>query len=69
MEKKEKVIMTKADIQNALLKMARQIIAENSPLNNLALIGIRSKGIDLAKRINTCIQNLSKILKTKAPMP
>lgn len=60
MEKKVNVIMTKADIQHALLKMARQIIAENSSLNNLALIGIRSRGIDLAKRINNYIQNLSQ---------
>jgi len=58
MEKKIKVIMTKAEIQNALLKMVRKIIDENSPLNNLALIGIRSRGVDLAKRINNYIQNL-----------
>ena len=52
--------MHKEDIQKALQKIARQIMEENSPIHNLALIGIRSRGIDLAKRINTYIQNLAQ---------
>ena len=60
MKEKSKVIMTKEDIQNALQKIARQIIAKNTPIHNLALIGIRSRGVDLAKRINIYIRNFSQ---------
>lgn len=59
MEKKIKIIMTKKDIQNALRRLAQQIIDENTLIADLILIGIRSRGVDLARRISKHIHELS----------
>ncbi len=54
------IIMNKEDIKNSLQTLAQQIIEESSPLIDLCLIGIRSRGVDLAKRINTIINSITK---------
>jgi pyrimidine operon attenuation protein/uracil phosphoribosyltransferase len=59
MEKKTRIIMTKEDIHNALNKLSQQILAENSPVHDLALVGIRSKGVELARRMVRLIQDIS----------
>jgi len=62
MEKEWRTIMTKEDIQSALRKMSRQILAEHSHLNDVALVGIRSKGVELARRLSMVIEELSGVL-------
>ncbi|MEW6381005.1 MAG: bifunctional pyr operon transcriptional regulator/uracil phosphoribosyltransferase PyrR [bacterium] len=61
MEKEPRIIMTKEDVQNALRKMAQQILIENSPVKDLALVGIRSKGVELARRLIRLIHDLSGV--------
>lgn len=61
MEKKTNIIMRKEDIQGALHKMSQQIVSAPISINELALIGIRSRGVDIAKRINKNIKELAGI--------
>lgn len=61
MEKNHKKIMTKPDIDQALRKMAQQIVEQNAPLDEVVLVGIRSRGADLAQRINKIIDQITQI--------
>lgn len=53
--------MTKEDIHHALQKLSQQILVENTPVNDLALVGIRSKGVELARRMIRLIQHISGV--------
>ncbi|MEW5801566.1 MAG: bifunctional pyr operon transcriptional regulator/uracil phosphoribosyltransferase PyrR [bacterium] len=59
MEKKPRMIMTKEDIHHALQDISQKIL--HSPVDDLALIGIKSKGGELARRINRIIEELTGV--------
>ncbi len=61
MEKNPRIIMTKEDIHHALQKLSQQILVENAPVNDLALVGIRSKGVELARRMIKLIRHISGV--------
>ena len=48
-------ILNESDINRALIRMAHQICEKNSGIENLCLIGIRTRGVPLAKRLAECI--------------
>src|SRR5437016_263882 len=50
------VIMTAGDINRALARMASQIVENNPDLSGVLLVGIRRRGVPLAERIATKIQ-------------
>lgn len=54
-------VLDAAGIDGALLRMAREIGARNAPATGLVLIGIRTRGVPLAMRLATLLQNESGV--------
>jgi len=55
------IIMTKKDIDRTLLRIAHEIIEKNKGVEDLGIIGIKTRGEYLAKRIANYIYNIEKI--------
>jgi len=58
-------LMTKEEMDRALMRMAHQIIERNSGCSNVVFIGIQRRGIPLAKQL---AGNVMAIEKTKTPV-
>ncbi len=52
-----KVILTAEDIRRTLARVAHEIIEHNRSLEDIVLVGMRTRGVPLAKRLATNIQN------------
>jgi pyrimidine operon attenuation protein/uracil phosphoribosyltransferase len=52
------VVMTAADMNRVLARMASQIVENNPDLANVLLVGIRRRGVPLAERIAARIQEV-----------
>jgi len=62
MEEKIKArVMDAAKIRRSLIRMASEILERNRNLKNLVIVGIRTRGIYLGKRISELIRDLEKI--------
>tara|TARA_B100000029_G_scaffold474660_1_gene517216 strand:+ start:103 stop:651 length:549 start_codon:yes stop_codon:yes gene_type:complete len=62
MSKKIKAdLLDERQIQKTLLRLSHEIIEKNSNLDNLAIIGIRTRGDIIAKRIHSIIKDISKV--------
>ena len=59
------IIMGENEIKRALVRIAHEIVEKNKGVGNLALIGIRSRGVFLAKRL---AQEIFKIEKKEIPV-
>lgn len=57
--KQERKIMDKTQIKASVRKIASQIVADISPVEGLVMIGIRTRGADLTKRLAEEIHALS----------
>ena len=57
--------MGENEIKRALIRIAHEIVEKNKGVANLALIGIRSRGVFLAKRL---AQEIYKIEKKEIPV-
>ncbi|CAI2663185.1 MULTISPECIES: bifunctional pyr operon transcriptional regulator/uracil phosphoribosyltransferase PyrR [Apilactobacillus] len=53
-----KVVVDKMAMQRALTRITYEIIEKNKGVNNLVLVGIKTRGIYLAKRIANRLQKL-----------
>ena len=58
-------LMSSEDIDRALKRIAHQIIEKNHGLDNVCLIGIRTRGVPLAKRLS---QHIEAIEGTDLPV-
>ncbi|HDP69522.1 MAG TPA: bifunctional pyr operon transcriptional regulator/uracil phosphoribosyltransferase PyrR [Actinobacteria bacterium] len=58
--KKKKLIMDETSIKRALKRVAHEIIEKNKGAENVALVGIRSRGIYLAHRLAKYIEEIEK---------
>ena len=58
-------VMDARAIQRALVRIAHEILERNKGIENLALVGIRSRGIHLAQRIQGAMQEI----EAGAPVP
>ena len=56
-----KVIMTAEDMRRSLARMAHEIIERNESLENLLLVGMRTRGVPLAKRLAENIHSFEGI--------
>ncbi|TFB09430.1 bifunctional pyr operon transcriptional regulator/uracil phosphoribosyltransferase PyrR [Candidatus Atribacteria bacterium MT.SAG.1] len=66
MDIKEKtVVMGESEIKRTLVRIAHEIVEKNKGVSNLALIGIRTRGVFLAKRL---AQEIFKIEKKEIPV-
>ena len=61
----ERKVLTESDIKRALTRIAHEILERNHGTVNLALIGIRTRGVDLARRIR---QEIKTIEGTEVPL-
>ena len=58
---KEKAqLMTAAQIERTLQRLAREIVERTKGTDNLVLIGIRRRGVPLAERLSQCIRGFEK---------
>jgi pyrimidine operon attenuation protein/uracil phosphoribosyltransferase len=53
----EKIIMTAEDIRRTLARIAHEIIERNKSTEHLLLVGLRTRGVPLAKRLADNIQH------------
>ena len=58
MPSEEKKILESADIQRAVVRIAHEILERNHGTKNLMIVGIRSRGVDLAQRLQKQIQSI-----------
>lgn len=58
-------IMKSEDVERTLVRLAHQIIEKNHGTDNLCLIGIKSRGVPLAKRLK---ENILKIENKEVPV-
>ncbi|MCP3900320.1 MAG: bifunctional pyr operon transcriptional regulator/uracil phosphoribosyltransferase PyrR [Desulfobacteraceae bacterium] len=56
--KAEKTIISKQDIKRILTRMAHEIIEAHKGVENIAIIGIQTRGDYLAKRLERIIKNI-----------
>ena len=56
----KKIIMTPDDIRRTLARIAHEIIEQNKTTNHLILVGMRTRGVPLAKRLAANIENFEK---------
>jgi pyrimidine operon attenuation protein/uracil phosphoribosyltransferase len=55
---KKTVILSEREIQQSIERIAREIVDSNSPLEDLVLIGIRTGGAYIAKRLQRAIGHM-----------
>lgn len=53
---KERIILNTREINKTLERMTFEILEHTSDINNMALIGIQRRGVDLASRIQSIIE-------------
>ena len=51
-------IMDKQSIQRALMRIAHEILEKNRGTDDLCIVGIRTRGVALAERVNACIEQI-----------
>ena len=56
----KKIIMTPDDIRRTLARIAHEIIEQNKTMNHLILVGMRTRGVPLAKRLAANIEAFEK---------
>ena len=54
-------IMSSEDIDRALIRLSHQIIEKNNGVNNLCLIGIKTRGVPIADRIADNIKRIENV--------
>lgn len=55
-----KIVMTPDDIRRTLARIAHEIIEQNKTTSHLILVGMRTRGVPLAKRLAANITNFEK---------
>jgi pyrimidine operon attenuation protein/uracil phosphoribosyltransferase len=53
----EKVVMTREDIRRSLARIAHEIMERNKTVENLVLVGMRTRGVPLARRLAANMEN------------
>ncbi|MFC2039087.1 bifunctional pyr operon transcriptional regulator/uracil phosphoribosyltransferase PyrR [Chloroflexota bacterium] len=54
----EKIIMTPQDIKRSLARISHEIIERNKSIEHLILVGMRTRGVPLAKRLAANMEDL-----------
>ncbi len=57
----ERVILSGAELQRALARIAHEILERNHGSANLVLLGIRTRGVPLARRLQAKLQELEGV--------
>lgn len=54
-------LLDEKGIERAIIRIAHEIIEKNKGVENIVLVGIKTRGIPIAKRIAECIENIEGI--------
>ena len=54
----ERVLLTAEDVRRALVRIAHEIVEANRGTENLVLIGMRTRGVPLARRLAAAIEQI-----------
>lgn len=57
----ERVILSGPDLRRALARIAHEIVERNHGVDGLVLVGMRTRGVPLARRLGAILQELEKI--------
>ncbi len=57
----KKIILTSVDIRRTLTRITHEIIEHNKAIEHLMLIGVHTRGVPLAKRLATNIENFNEL--------
>ena len=57
----KKVLMTPEDIRRTLARIAHEIVERNKTIEHLILVGMHTRGVPLAKRLATNIQDFERL--------
>ena len=55
-----KVIMTESDVRRALARIAHEVVEKNRGVDDLVLVGLQTRGVPLAERLQAILQDLEK---------
>ena len=58
----EKIILSSEDIRRALVRIAHEILERNKGAQELVFVGMRTRGVPLAKRLAQLIQNFENVI-------
>ena len=58
----EKVILTEDDVRRAVQRIAHEIVERNRGTANLVLIGLRTRGVPIARRLVAKLRELEQVL-------
>ena len=61
MAKKKEVLLDKKDIERVITRMTHEILEVHKGIENLTLVGIQTRGVHLAKRIQSKINEIEGI--------
>ena len=50
------------DIRRAIVRIAHEVIERNQGVSDLAVVGIRTRGVPLARRLADAIRSMSRLL-------
>ncbi|MBI2868999.1 MAG: bifunctional pyr operon transcriptional regulator/uracil phosphoribosyltransferase PyrR [Chloroflexi bacterium] len=56
-----KIIMTAEDVRRTIARIAHEIIERNRSLDRVVLVGMRTRGVPLARRLSASIRNFESI--------
>ena len=56
-----KLILDSSSIERAIVRMAHEILEKNKGTENLALVGIQTRGVILANRLERAIESITQI--------
>jgi pyrimidine operon attenuation protein/uracil phosphoribosyltransferase len=59
MEGEKRILLEREEVQRTISRMAHEIVEKNGGASVIALVGIRSRGVHLARRIARKIENLT----------
>ncbi len=57
----EKVVMSREDMRRSLARIAHEIIERNSNVENLVLVGMRTRGVPLAQRLSANLERFEEL--------
>ena len=58
--REKKRLMSGSEIERTLVRLAHEIVEKNDGAENLSLVGIKRRGVPLAKRLAALISNIEK---------
>jgi len=57
----EKILLNSSDIERVLVRIAHEILEHNKGAQNIAFVGIKTRGVPLAQRLAKIIQSMEQV--------